>query len=166
MNDSKTAQIKTPEAPWTRSEVDFLAENRFNMSLSDIGRHLGRSRNAVAGKAARLGIKTTALHHSRMITQALVKAHATGKYANRQFKHIKTTFVKGGRAESQHMKEPDVGILNGIGVKMGEIENHHCKWVVGDPSEFTCCGNRRLEGSPYCESHHKIAYKPRKASNG
>ena len=41
-----------------------------------------------------------------------------------------------------------------------------CRWPIGDPgdTEFHFCGERSLDGKPYCSAHASIAYvkmKPR-----
>lgn len=169
MNDSKPGQTDPKGEVWSPEEINFLRENRHNFSLSALAEKLGRTRGAVAGKSKRIGIKTTTQHHKQMISRARASSERVGKrttWAKPEFTHIQTKFVRGGRAEPKHMIEPDVGILNGVGVKIGEIESHHCKWVVGEPADFTCCGQKRLEGSPYCENHHKIAYKARINTDG
>jgi len=165
LNDSNLGRTDL----WTPEEEAFLLANRQDFSMGDLAQKLGKTRSAVAGKSRRLGIVTTKAHHSRMITRALVKAHESGKYANRArpqrpegYIPIVTTYKRGEKAVPKHMVEPPVYILDGVGVKIGDIESHHCKWVVGEPSDFICCGQNRLPNSPYCENHHQIAYKPRK----
>lgn len=39
---------------------------------------------------------------------------------------------------------------------------YHCRWPLGDPKspDFRFCGARRLEPLPYCPSHALIAYRP------
>ena len=36
----------------------------------------------------------------------------------------------------------------------------NCQWPIGDPQEkdFTFCGDKSMEGKPYCENHCNIAY--------
>ena len=35
-----------------------------------------------------------------------------------------------------------------------------CQWPIGDPQEkdFRFCGDKSMEGKPYCENHCNIAY--------
>ena len=42
-----------------------------------------------------------------------------------------------------------------------ELAANECKWPIGDPRDhdnFCFCAGLRLGGSPYCASHHKVAY--------
>lgn len=156
-----TAQIKI--TPFTQEEDDFLIENREKYSLSKLAIMLGRSKNSIVGRCHRLGAILTDEKRDEVYRE-------NGKSRKKQiigvngevFKPIKTTFKRHGRAAPMFMREPPVLILDGKGVIMGLLEPHHCKWVVGDPKNITCCGNDRQENSPYCAAHHQIAYAGKK----
>lgn len=165
-NAPQTSENPKPGLNWTQEELDFLIANRTKMSLSQIGAKLHKSRSAVAGKSRRLGIqiapgqarkrvlkpKEERVFKAKRVT--LVKIEQDGDW-----KPIATTFKRGTKAIPKHMMEPPVGILNGVGVKLWELEANHCKWVIGEPSDLTCCGQNRHPDSPYCQDHSRIAYK-------
>lgn len=44
-------------SPWTDEEIKFLEDNWMSMSASNIGDRLGRTKNSIIGKSARLGLK-------------------------------------------------------------------------------------------------------------
>ena len=47
------------------------------------------------------------------------------------------------------------------GVQTHELERHHCRWPVkGAAAETFYCGADRVEGSPYCPQHCRMAYQP------
>lgn len=158
-----------PTPAWSAGDLKFLIENRAYMSTSTLAGHLNRSKGSVVGKLHRLGMKTTKDFNRMMLAIGTKRALAEGKFANKNLVNSKkgddrwtaiaTVYKKGQKAVPQHMIEPPVGILNGVGVKLWELENHHCKWVVGEPSHLTCCGQNRHPNSPYCQEHHKFAYK-------
>lgn len=158
-----------PTPAWSAKDIKFLIENRRYMSASTLAGRMNRSKGSVMGKLHRLGLKTTKDFNRMMLAIGTKRAHAEGKYADRNLVNSKkdydgwtsiaTVYQKGEKAVPQHMMEPPVGILDGVGVKMWELEHHHCKWVVGEPSDLTCCGQNRHPNSPYCQEHHKIAYK-------
>jgi GcrA cell cycle regulator len=41
-----------------------------------------------------------------------------------------------------------------------ELEEHHCRWPLGDPREpdFGFCARARIAGMPYCPGHCAIAF--------
>ena len=46
-------------------------------------------------------------------------------------------------------------------VQTHELERHHCRWPVkGAAAETFYCGADRVEGSPYCPPHCRMAYLP------
>lgn len=40
-----------------------------------------------------------------------------------------------------------------------DLKKGQCRWPLGD-GPFTFCGCDVQEGSPYCETHHAVAYVP------
>lgn len=52
-------------------------------------------------------------------------------------------------------------------VTLNELEPHHCKWPIGDPSQpdFRFCGGLKFNGYPYCVNHARIAYQPPEVSH-
>jgi GcrA cell cycle regulator len=46
-------------------------------------------------------------------------------------------------------------------VQTHELEKHHCRWPVeGADAGTFFCGANRVEGSPYCAQHCRMAYLP------
>jgi GcrA cell cycle regulator len=43
-----------------------------------------------------------------------------------------------------------------------ELSEERCRWPISSPGEkdFCFCGNRPLEGVPYCPGHARLAYQP------
>src|SRR5260370_10678374 len=43
-----------------------------------------------------------------------------------------------------------------------ELQQWHCRWPIGDPTaeDFGFCGNKPLDGLPYCPAHGRAAYRP------
>lgn len=158
-----------PSRAWTAEELKFLVENRLSMSMKNLSIKMKKSRGSIAGKLHRLGLRTPKQFSRLMLSVGRKQASEDGELKGRAvvsskkgpdgWKAIGTTFKRGTKALPQHMIEPPAGILDGVGVKMWMLEHHHCKWVVGEPSNLTCCGQNRHPNSPYCQDHHQIAYK-------
>lgn len=53
----KNKRLQAGEIPWTDEQIKFLRGNWSTMSGGEIAWRLGRSRNSIAGKANRLGLK-------------------------------------------------------------------------------------------------------------
>lgn len=53
-----------------------------------------------------------------------------------------------------------------------DLEMGDCRYPLGDPlhdHDFGFCGRKAIEGMPYCEGHHRVAYvpiKPRENGTG
>lgn len=45
--------------------------------------------------------------------------------------------------------------------QLKDLEEHHCRWPIGDPqeSDFHFCARRKVFGLPYCEHHARRAYQ-------
>ena len=43
-----------------------------------------------------------------------------------------------------------------------DLEPHDCRWPIGEPRspDFHFCGERQLEGRPYCALHWGMAFQP------
>ncbi len=43
-----------------------------------------------------------------------------------------------------------------------ELQQWHCRWPISEPGaeDFGFCGNKMVDGLPYCEAHARMAYRP------
>jgi len=59
------------------------------------------------------------------------------------------------------------GTLPRGGVEIGDLKDHHCRWIVGkgDLDLATYCGETKTEGSSYCLEHDRIA-RPGRVARG
>jgi GcrA cell cycle regulator len=104
--------------------------------------HLGMTRNAVIGKAHRLGLERQ-------------------KTANRP----------GERQRPHKRKPPPIVVIVPAplppdppkpppsGVKLVDLERHHCRWPLGEPRDMLFCGQPKWELTSYCPFHVKQAYQ-------
>ena len=120
---------------WTDERVEMLkklwAEGK---SASQIANHLGGvSRNAVIGKAHRLGLSGR---------PSPIKAR------------------KAVRKEPEKAAVPEEK-PSPTGASILQLTERMCKWPIGDPADpnFAFCG-RKAECGPYCAEHAKIAFQP------
>ena len=132
---------------WTDEKVEKLKElwgkgNTASQIAEIIG---GITRNAVIGKAHRLGLS------GRMAT----------KKSNGGISIIRKKRVNISQAQkiidiSPVIDEP----MNPTAFQ--DIKDGLCRWPLGEPEEidFKFCGRNTKEGIVYCQSHYKQAYQP------
>ena len=143
-------------ATWTTERV-VLLKNGINAGLScgQIAREIGVTRNAVIGKVNRLGL-------SRL------KGMAAGQLGlARRRKNARPKFVTQHRllralwAEPQ-LADAEVASDSANRRTLLELQRWHCRWPLGDPASesFGFCGNKPVDGLPYCPAHARRAYRP------
>ena len=141
--------------PWDDSNVAQLKELwDQGLPTAQIGKLLGFTKNAVVGKAHRIGlerrpspIRRTAVKPDRKKARSPVMP--TLKFENESF------------AEKPHTSsskiinlQPSVKNIFSANVKRG------CEWPEGHPdeTEFHFCNKERFEDKPYCLNHCAVAY--------
>jgi GcrA cell cycle regulator len=147
---------------WTDEQYEKakkLAEE--GLSASEIGIHLGKTRNAVLGKLHRNGIEKRVRKESRKDTKR-------GRRPKRQFVlfHQMGLIDKNSQVRRAHLVQdgyvpkPEEPAPEGQRKSLLELEEHHCRWPIGEvlASEFHFCGADRVDGLPYCDAHCKRAY--------
>lgn len=141
---------------WTDERVEELKRlHAQGLTFQQIGDKIGTSRLAVGGKIHRLGLNRG----------------SRAKPSTRPVSAAQRAFVTGGlwsrppHEQPQPMPHRDretPADVSGL-VAFADLENHHCRWPVGDPKHegFGFCGGPRVIGLPYCEAHARRAYQPR-----
>ena len=158
---------------WTEERIDQLkALVADRLSASQIAEQLGSglSRNAVIGKAHRMGLclRTPAecLAYPRV---SLAKPAKLAKPPQRMMAKLRPrparTPLWVSRREAAAKSEPKPLPRSPIPgtplhLPLLALKAHHCRWPYGD-GPFTFCGCTHIEGSPYCESHDADAYTGR-----
>ena len=104
------------------------------LPITKIGNILGVSRNAIAGKAHRMGLPKRNSPISK-----------SGDPRKNQMKTIQ-----------DNIKELPLKIL----LRDVEWSRNRCCWPIGDPKlpGFSFCGISIIPGRPYCEEHSSLAY--------
>jgi GcrA cell cycle regulator len=153
-----------------------------------IGKRLGITRNAVIGKAHRLGLpgrNTT----SRIMPRRARKPRGFNKppgcnahyktaphqpekrcaVADRAMREQLALEHAAAQAQSDLFIPPEerrsILLRNARGgvVANDTLDERACRWVFGDGSKsdpFYCCGKAKVPGPPYCEFHARRAYNP------
>ena len=135
---------------WTEERIGIL-KNRFARGLSarEIAREIGVSRNAVIGKISRLKLNTGSGGCS-----------AGSDGAKVQRRPSQNKILRALRAEI-HTEDEHASVHDGRRCSLLELTEQHCRWPIGSATDmdFWFCGNKRVEGLPYCSGHARMAYQ-------
>ena len=118
---------------WTDERLDELKKLwAEGLSISQIGEALGVSRNAIAGKAHRMGLPKRPSPISKSKTE---------------------------KAASIIVEDEQILPLR-LELRQLEWSRSKCCWPTGDPKKngFVFCGDAVVPGKPYCLSHCQEAY--------
>ena len=104
------------------------------LPITKIGNEIGVSRNAIAGKAHRMG---------------LPKRNSPISKSGDPRKNQKSNNLENSKALPLKIMLRDV-----------EWSRNRCCWPIGDPKlpGFSFCGTSIFPGRPYCEEHSNLAY--------
>ena len=137
---------------WTQQKVDDLKKLwNEGVATSRIGEQLGFTKNAVIGKAFRLGLERR--QNSRKKTANSQSVSSVTMYresSNSSHSQITPKREVSRRREKFSFKKSIVGT--------GSFKS--CQWPIGDPLEegFHYCGGQNIPTKPYCIEHYKKAY--------
>jgi len=150
---------------WTAEAVEDLKRLAFEgRSASAIAAAVGAaSRNAVIGKANRIGVKLNGGGQG----PGLGKAPARARRASwaiaprpdggepRPIRVVPDAAFGFGEAEVGEMRR----------VSFEDMREFACRWPLGDPraGDFAYCGLQPLRGHSYCAGHCRVAYRPPEA---
>lgn len=152
------------------------------LSAGQIGAELGCSRNAVIGKATRIGLTGSPVDAAR---RAERKANGNGGGIVVRVKAKRTRIASahtGGTTQRMNNRANGSNApVEPIPINMGlaefnasvppwqrktivELHPGHCRfplWDDDDPSRFYCGGEGAdMPGKPFCTEHERFAYKP------
>jgi GcrA cell cycle regulator len=156
---------------WTEERIERLKELwGEGLSASQIAAELGEgvSRNAVLGKAHRLGLaqgeaRVASSPRSRKPTRQ--PDLPPTEEASAQNDAVPAPMMPARPPAAQAAELPgreELVVPRSEGVTIMELREAMCRWPLGDPTtpEFRYCGARAAEGLPYCAHHTQIAYQP------
>lgn len=161
---------------WTDERVELLKKLwQDGHSASQIAKQLGAvTRNAVIGKVHRLGLSGRAAPSQptrpvfKPVRPVRIAAEPVATPPTQLRKLDARAVVTVAQAQNQsvpqitpHAHLSDVTELVGTATVM-TLGSRMCKWPIGDPmsENFSFCGRRVDDGSPYCSEHARLAYQP------
>jgi GcrA cell cycle regulator len=151
---SGTGRSRTgTSATWTTERLEQLKSCiSAGLSCSQIAAEIGVTRNAVIGKMNRLGLSRPKV--------VVARAPERKRDAWRPRPLTQHQILMDIPEESWSPAEV-IPIHGGHGCSLLELSPGKCRWPINEPgSESFCfCGNRQVEGLPYCVGHARRAYK-------
>lgn len=172
--EPRKAVVPAERFRWTDEAVAELKRlHSTGLSMARIAVALGcKSRNAVIGKAHRLGLLSKQPKKAEPKKTPLKTPHGGGKRDlrpdTRRASPLKIRRQVAPRPSpsllapvSEHAPEP-IPTPIVAGLKLIDLGLFHCRWIVGDVagSDTIYCGVPSTRGS-YCACHAAIAYRPR-----
>ncbi|MBN9531592.1 MAG: GcrA cell cycle regulator [Alphaproteobacteria bacterium] len=156
---------------WTAEKIEQL--NKLwseGMSITEIGKILGMTRNAVVGKAHRLGLAKRPSPIARapgprpaaqpapaaQPTRSVVAPAPAAAVSAPVVEAPVVTAKPALPVMPQPARPRPAPAFRATRVANGPA----CRWPIGDPKspDFHFCGSPSIEGKPYCEKHCAMAY--------
>jgi len=155
---------------WTKERIELLTKLwTEGLSASQIAAELGgsMSRNAVLGKANRLGLTHGAakgIGTPRPRKPSPPEPAPGTETFSLQDPSPAAMMTSPQPAAPPTPLPPREGAVapRSEGVTIMELREAMCRWPLGDPTTpaFRYCGAGAVEGLPYCPHHAQIAYQP------
>jgi GcrA cell cycle regulator len=136
---------------WNQQKVDDLKKLwNDGVATSRIGEQLGFTKNAVIGKAFRLGLERRQNSRKKISQPASFSSTTLYRETSSSSSSISVKKEPIRRREKFSFKKSIVGTGN----------FRSCQWPIGDPLEegFHYCGGQNIPTKPYCIEHFKKAY--------
>jgi GcrA cell cycle regulator len=157
---------------WTEEAVEALKSLALQgRSASVIAAALGApSRNAVIGKANRIGIKLNGGPGGAAPggTHGVIHRAQAEVFLRPQPAPVERSSTpalpRAPKRKAWSFADAEVGEMRRAG--LAEIHEFACRWPLGDPTsgDFAYCGLKAAKGHSYCAGHCRLAYQPPKAA--
>lgn len=151
---------------WPDHQTELLRRYwREGLSASKIaGRIGGVTRNAVIGKAHRLGLPERGQSSPTACKNRSIAMTLKRQSQKSTRERVKTVVAKID-FDAEPLPADDPSDTARTRVTFSKLEPHHCRFPIGDPksADFGFCGCNKVHGLPYCEAHARRAYQPPKA---
>ena len=148
---------------WSSERIEQLRSLWHDgLSASQIASHLGGiTRNAVIGKAHRLGLTgRPSPIKNRSISVARPRPPRRPRVEHAPVQRV---VAAAPVHQTRHVEPPQpIELENMPGATILTLTDRICKWPIGDPRhpDFHFCGRASAEGLPYCTDHARRAYQP------
>ncbi len=149
---------------WTEDRIAVLKAGwEGGMTASQIAEQLGEgvTRNAVIGKAHRLGLEARPSPVKAGEEPTAAPAPAPAAPAARAAPAAEPVSAPAAPAPPRAAARPSRRPAKAARTSLLELTERICKWPIGHPDEadFHFCGKASQDGFPYCTEHCAVAYQ-------
>jgi GcrA cell cycle regulator len=157
---------------WTDERVARLKKLwQDGLSAIQIAARLGGvTRNAVISKVHRCGfsgrkpranVRTILPPKPRVVSKRVAAVHGRPEW------HSPSTEAHRARAQERTVLSLHPFALpeNTAVVALIDLEEHHCRFPLGEPNLLGYCGKPKVKGLSYCEHHSQICYATRSVAS-
>lgn len=147
--------------PWDDENVLKLRELwDQGLPTAQIGKLLGFTKNAVVGKAHRIGLERRPSPIRRTSVKPDRKKARSPVTPKLNFESKDSKEVLNPHNKENLYKQTNNSFKPSIKSLFGSVNKRGCEWPEGDPDEpgFHFCEKERFEEKPYCLDHCAIAY--------
>lgn len=145
---------------WSDTQLDLLRADWTDptLSLSDMAAHINAetgswfSRNAIAGKANRLGLPLRRQPNQKSGQRAAPKPRKPSS------RPVNLARIRKPRLLQIETVAP-LGEPESLGLSLLQLDGGTCHYPHGDEVK-TFCGQAPQADSPYCTFHHRLCYAP------
>ena len=137
---------------WNTQKIDSLKKLWDDgVATSQIGQQLGFTKNAVIGKAFRLGLERRQNSRKKAASSQISSTIYRDTTPSQDI--ISNDTVKASTSKKKDKFQFKKSII-------GTGNFNKCQWPIGDPllEGFHFCGDQNIPTKPYCIEHYKQAY--------
>ncbi len=147
---------------WTDEAVETLKRLAIEgRSASAIAATLGvESRNAVIGKANRIGVTLRGGRGGRAPASDRSGAASCPPPATAAQGRSPAPALEAAPRRAWTFADAEVGDMRRV--RLSDMRDSACRWPLGDPrsGDFAYCGLKAAESRAYCAGHCRLAYRP------
>jgi len=143
--------------PWPETDLQYLKDNWIKLPTIAIANHVGRTKNAVIGRAHRLGLPNLKQIQDRPAIPKPARPGVPVQRRNPFQAHKYREPLENAPTGNFRATEPASAPATLL-----QLNKNTCRYPLGEELKpaVLFCGSRPLPGFPYCAKCCRLAYQP------